>query len=418
MGAAVFASSALIAVRDTFLDVGFGREEDKEIARELRLRAIELGVSPALGGDVRLDLAPTTTVLVGKNGAGKSAILERITQGADNVSGLASDPQPDPGHFACEFELPKAIQIRYECNWRLRAEAMPDEAPELSVPQLEELCTVIETEELLWRVDDGVLTRNDGTSDNLALGRTLVNTTFSIRRSFVFPYLAGPLFAWFTSLRHIGLGATRNREEAIIPLSGSQRELVRKLLTPVHWLGIRLARWQEKHPAEFEELLELGRRAQLLDNIAVKWYVDPGGDAVRPQDRKDFVTVMVDGVDLGLLSDGTLRALSIFYALIEPDTKLLLIDEPESAIHPGLLARMLAEIEAYSGDRQIIISTQSPQVVSWAQPDAIRLVERRANVTSVRSLDEATLKRVESYLHDEDTLGSFIYGGGIDAFAE
>jgi predicted ATPase len=399
--------------------VGFRREQDKEIARELRLSAIELGASPALGGNVRLDLAPQATVLVGKNGAGKSAVLERITQGARNVWGLANDPQPDPGHFACEFESQGAIRVRYECSWLPRADTVPEDAPELSIPRVEELCTVIEPdEELLWRVDDGVLTRNDGTRDNLALGGTLVHTYLTTRRGFVFPSLAGPLYDWFTSIRHIGLGAPRNREEAIIPLSNLRLERVRKSLTPVHWLGIWLARWQDEHPAEFEELLELGRRTQLLDDITIKRYVDPASDTVRPQDRKDFATVMIDGVDLGLCSDGTLRALSIFRALIEPDTKLLLIDEPESAIHPGLLARMLAEIEAYSGDRQIILSTQSPQVVSWAQPNAIRLVERRAHVTSVRSLDAETLKRVESYLHDEDTLGNFIYGGGIDAFAE
>jgi predicted ATPase len=40
--------------------------------------------------------------------------------------------------------------------------------------------------------------------------------------------------------------------------------------------------------------------------------------------------------------------------------KLLLIEEPETAVHPGLLSKLLAEIDAYSGDRPIVLSPQSP----------------------------------------------------------
>ncbi|HEX4419247.1 MAG TPA: AAA family ATPase, partial [Kofleriaceae bacterium] len=148
------------------------------------------------------------------------------------------------------------------------------------------------------------------------------------------------------------------------------------------------------------------------DEIKVKLYRDPeaGPDA----HRRDLVRVLVDGTDLGLLSDGTLRAAEILMWLLFPGVKLLLIEEPETAVHPGLLSRLLAEFDAYTGDRQIVLSTQAPQVVSWADPLAIRLVERRAAHTEVRRLRDEEVARLAGYLHDEGTLGDFVYSGALD----
>ena len=45
--------------------------------------------------------------------------------------------------------------------------------------------------------------------------------------------------------------------------------------------------------------------------------------------------------------------------LLFPELKLVLVEEPETAVHPGLLSRLLAEFDAYASDRQIVLSTQS-----------------------------------------------------------
>ena len=144
----------------------------------------------------------------------------------------------------------------------------------------------------------------------------------------------------------------------------------------------------------------------------MKVYRDPdGGQAAQ---TRDIATVLVDGTNFGLLSDGTLRVIEILVWLILPEVNLLLIEEPETAVHPGLLSKLLAEIDAYSTDRQIVLTTQSPQVVSWADPRALRLVERHAGKTSVRSLREDEISRVAAYLNDEGTLGDFVYSGALD----
>lgn len=78
---------------------------------------------------------------------------------------------------------------------------------------------------------------------------------------------------------------------------------------------------------------------------------------------------------------------------------MLLLEEPETGIHPGLLQRVLAELEAYSTERQIIVSTHSLALVDWARPDDIRLVERTDGTTSVRGLSDDERARLMSKLH-------------------
>jgi hypothetical protein len=180
----------------------------------------------------------------------------------------------------------------------------------------------------------------------------------------------------------------------------------------LHALAYTLIDFHETDRERFDEFVELGRRIGLVEEVNVKLYRDP--DANRSARSRDFASVLFDGTNLGLLSDGTLRAAQILVSLIFPGGRVLFIEEPETAIHPGLLAKLLAEINSYSADRQIVLTTQSPQVVSWADPRALRLVERHAGMTSVRSLREDEISRVSAYLNDEGTLGDFVYSGALD----
>ncbi|MFO0655196.1 MAG: AAA family ATPase [Polyangia bacterium] len=132
-------------------------------------------------------------------------------------------------------------------------------------------------------------------------------------------------------------------------------------------------------------------------------------------DAHPLGSVAIDGVDLGLLADGTLDGGNPL-ALLRADVMshhLLLIEEPETGVHPGLLAGLLDTIDAYTVDRQVIISTHSPQVVSWAQPQELRVVTRQEGKTQVRPLSEQQVALFLKYLHDQ-TLGDFVYSGALD----
>jgi len=395
----------------------------------LSFSALEVGGSAALGADVRLDLAASTTLLVGKNGVGKSLLLEKLESGIEAALGGIVAPEPDPGRFACEAEIRASAEaessqkLRYECRWQPREADPRDSGAALHVraeadAKVEETCRLLnDRERLLWRVDDGVLTYNTGKKAEIVAGRTLVNWTLSRRGrgAFLVPVMAHPIQELFSGVVRVPAGIPRgdsDREELALPYPEPLKNRSSREAPRIRRLAYTLASWHEGDPQRFEELVDLGRRTGLLDEVEVKLYRDP--DAGRTAHRRDLVSVLFDGTDLGLLSDGTLRVAEILMWLLWPGLKLLLIEEPETAVHPGLLAKLLAEIDAYSQDREVVLSTQSPNVVSWADPSAIRLVERRAGQTEVRCLRDDEVARLSGYLHDEGMLGDFVYSGALD----
>ncbi len=79
------------------------------------------------------------------------------------------------------------------------------------------------------------------------------------------------------------------------------------------------------------------------------------------------------------LSDGTLRAIALVTALLQPDELLpsvMLFDEPELGLHPsaiGLIASLLKEASLRT---QVIVATQSPIFLRECEPKDIIVIER------------------------------------------
>ena len=80
-------------------------------------------------------------------------------------------------------------------------------------------------------------------------------------------------------------------------------------------------------------------------------------------------------------SDGSLRAIALVTALMQPDEFLpsvILIDEPELGLHPAAMGVIADLIKEVSEKRQVIIATQSPPLLSAFSPDQVVVAERRA----------------------------------------
>ena len=77
-------------------------------------------------------------------------------------------------------------------------------------------------------------------------------------------------------------------------------------------------------------------------------------------------------------SDGTLRALALATALAafrdRSGPSLLAIEEPELGLHPGALAALWTVISAASGARTIVITTHSPDLLSRVPVEVVRVV--------------------------------------------
>jgi predicted ATPase len=76
-------------------------------------------------------------------------------------------------------------------------------------------------------------------------------------------------------------------------------------------------------------------------------------------------------------SDGTLRFIALATVLLQPDPpEVIIIDEPELGLHPKAIKKLAGMVEAASEKTQIIISTQSVNLVDCFDPEQIITVDR------------------------------------------
>jgi predicted ATPase len=100
-------------------------------------------------------------------------------------------------------------------------------------------------------------------------------------------------------------------------------------------------------------------------------------------------------------SDGTLRVLGILVALFqEPPPSLIVIEEPEITVHPGVLGTLADLISEASQKRsQVIITTHSPDLISKFDPKNLRVVEwNYQDGTTIAPVDETQLEIINDKL--------------------
>ncbi|MYD61752.1 MAG: AAA family ATPase [Gemmatimonadetes bacterium] len=90
-----------------------------------------------------------------------------------------------------------------------------------------------------------------------------------------------------------------------------------------------------------------------------------------------------------LTSDGSLRFFALVTLLNLPPEMLpdvLLLDEPELGLHPAAIALIGGMIKALSGERQVIVATQSPLLVDAFDLDEIFVLDIEDGRTEFRKL--------------------------------
>lgn len=98
------------------------------------------------------------------------------------------------------------------------------------------------------------------------------------------------------------------------------------------------------------------------------------------------------------LSDGSLRFICLAALLMQPEPpQTILIDEPELGLHPLAINKLCAMLKKVSSNSQIIVSTQSVNLVDNFAPEDIIVADRKENETVFCRLDG---KELEGWLND------------------
>ncbi len=116
------------------------------------------------------------------------------------------------------------------------------------------------------------------------------------------------------------------------------------------------------------------------------------------------------------LSDGTLRFLMLAAILANPEpAPLIAIDEPETGLHPRMLAIVAELAEEAASKSQVILATHSPELLDafHEEPPAVTVFRWEKDRTVLSTLAGKDLKRwVEDY-----SLGKFAFSGEAEALS-
>lgn len=104
------------------------------------------------------------------------------------------------------------------------------------------------------------------------------------------------------------------------------------------------------------------------------------------------------------LSDGTIRFLALTVLFMQPDLpQTIIIDEPELGLHPTAIAKLAGLVKsAAAKDCQVILATQSTDLISHFEPEDIITVDQINGESNFKRLDSDTLHLwLEDYTIDD-----------------
>ncbi len=154
-------------------------------------------------------------------------------------------------------------------------------------------------------------------------------------------------------------------------------------------LAAFLFRLQESHSQHFRIIVKV---IQSMAPFFQEFYLQP--DEINPQ--QIFLRWREKGSDQLFtahnLSDGTLRMICLTTLLMQPLLpSAIIIDEPELGLHPSAIQKLAAMLKSASVKTQIIVSTQSINLVDQFTADDVIVVERENNQTVFKRQSEEAL---------------------------
>lgn len=126
------------------------------------------------------------------------------------------------------------------------------------------------------------------------------------------------------------------------------------------------------------------------------WWVDPSTE------RADLaVPLQESGTGVG-------QALAILYVAMTMNNGVIVIDEPNSFLHPGAARKLIDILDQYNN--QYIISTHSPEIINAADPDLLLIARWERGATRVDRVDKLNLESQRVLLAELGVTASDVFG--------
>lgn len=100
-------------------------------------------------------------------------------------------------------------------------------------------------------------------------------------------------------------------------------------------------------------------------------------EVVRSEDRRLALRFKESGIgrawSANEVSDGTIQSLALYVALYDKRSPVLIVEEPENAVHPWILKDFLDKCTE-APQKQIVLTTHSPVVINYVDVSSLRLL--------------------------------------------
>lgn len=151
--------------------------------------------------------------------------------------------------------------------------------------------------------------------------------------------------------------------------------------------------------------------------------VRAGGQVEKIERVKNIVvpSIIIDNLNLSpnQLSEGTFKTLALVFYILNDESDLLIIEEPEVCVHHGLLSSIIELIKSQSKHKQIFISTHSDYVLDKLKPENVVLVRKTKDSGTIanslpKSLSKNDFLALKEYLSESGNLGEYWKEGGFE----
>lgn len=130
------------------------------------------------------------------------------------------------------------------------------------------------------------------------------------------------------------------------------------------------------------------------------FYLEPVNDYVQLNWKDDSGKDYVFSADQ--FSDGSIRFIALATLLLQPEKTMpgmIIIDEPELGLHPYAIEQLANMVKDASVHSQIIIATQSPQLIDGFSPESIIVIEQD-NDSRATIAHKLKKEQLEAWLDD------------------
>jgi predicted ATPase len=186
----------------------------------------------------------------------------------------------------------------------------------------------------------------------------------------------------------------------------------------LHWdasnLAVYLHHLRESYPEAYQKILRaIQRVAPYFKDFELKPKAENNEQIVLRWKQKALDKILLPSQ----LSDGTLRFICLATLLLQPEVlqpATIIIDEPELGLHPYAITFFSELVKKVAIRKQIILATQSVELLDHFQPEDVIVVDRTTNGSEFKRLDG---NQLAAWLEDDYSLGELwnknLFGGRV-----